>query len=444
MTQESNDHVDQREPWQKNPEFNNKLIVLISFGFFTTSVWSIYNNQVPLVLEELFENLFIVGFILTLDNIVGVIIQPLTGSLSDRTKSRFGRRMPFVMIGLPISALFFFLLGITRHDPVLYILVILGFITSMAFWRAPIVALMPDFVHPKDRSKGNAIVNVLGGIGTVLLTQFGSMIIDINYALTFGIIALVMIGSFTILFVGVKEPDTRNWDFDEQIGEEKVKKPGLKDNLKFIWAEEDKSMVWMMLAIFFWFIAYDTSSSFISLYAQEFFDFSRGAALQIVTFSGAAFLLFAPLSVYLSKKLGRKKTILIGLIIWAIGFLMGTTVVGAEYSLILYLTGVLMGIGWSFININSIIMVWSMAPNEKATGVYTGLYYTASFSSQIVGPLSFGFIFEYGIGIRYMLLMMTFVIALAFISMAKVKRGEYELSEEEKEHRKQLAAEMDD
>jgi MFS family permease len=89
-------------------------------------------------------------------------------------------------------------------------------------------------------------------------------------------------------------------------------------------------------------------------------------------------------------------------------------------------------------------MVWQMAPDEKSTGVYTGLYYAASFSSQIIGPLTFGFIFEYGIGLRYLLLILSCLIILAFIFMSRVKRGEFTLSDEERERRKQLAESQDD
>ena len=424
MSNESQEEVDQREPWQKNPEFNLGLVIVISLGFFTTSVWSFYNSQVQLALNDLFGNLFLVAFIMTVDNIIGVVLQPYTGSLSDRTKTKFGRRMPFLMIGVPISAASFFLLGITKDNPVLYILVILVFCTSMAFWRAPIVALMPDFVHPRDRTKGNAIVNVLGGIGTAILSLIGGMIIEVNYALAFGVLAIVMIIAFLVLFLTVKEPDTRRWDFSELKDEETGKEPGLIDNLRKIWNEEDKSMVYMLLAIFCWFITYNTSESLIAIYAQTFFDSAPSQASFLVTVTALAFLAFAYFSVKLAGKYGRRKTIMLGLIIWTISFIIGPLFEGAENFVYFYLILLGMGVGWACININSIAMVWAMAPNEKSTGVYTGLYYSASFISQIAGPLTFGFIFEYIWGLRYMLAILSILLVAAFICMSRVTRGE--------------------
>ena len=181
MSDEKTIHVDQREPWMKEPnKFRWVRTILISFGFFASSIaWSQYNSQIPVALDALLPGQFLlIGFIMTIDNIVGMFLQPITGNLSDRTKSRFGRRMPFVMIGLPLSAASFFCLALTKDIAWLYIIVILIFDTSMAIWRAPIVALMPDFVHPEHRTKGNAIVNVLGGIGTFALSLVGSQLVD--------------------------------------------------------------------------------------------------------------------------------------------------------------------------------------------------------------------------------------------------------------------------
>ena len=422
--EEKTSKVDQREPWQKNPEFNVKLVILISLGFFSTSVWSFFNTQVSYALQVLFGNLFLVGFIMTIDNIIGVIIQPWTGSLSDKTKSKFGRRMPFVMIGLPISAVSFFCLGLTKDNPLLYILSIIIFDASMAIWRAPIVALMPDFVHPDHRTKGNAIVNVLGGIGTFALSLIGSQIVDINYALAFSILAIVMVIAGLILFFSVKEPDTREWDFAEMKNKEE-KLPGFIDNLKFIRKEEDKSMLWMLLAIFCWFIAYNTGGSLFSVYAKEYFNATTGQAGLVTTFVSIAFLGFAAFSVLLAKKFGRKKTLIFGLVIWAISYLVGSIFEGEGNLNILYVSFLVMGAGWACVNINSIAMVWAMAPDTKSTGVYTGLYYAASFSSQVIGPLSFGFIFEFIPGtLRFMLPILAVLLILAIFFMLKVKRGD--------------------
>ncbi|MDD3866147.1 MAG: MFS transporter, partial [Eubacteriales bacterium] len=122
-----------------------KKTFLIGFGFFASSLaWSIYNSFVPLMLEERFlASTAIIGFIMTIDNIFGVIFQPLFGQLSDRTRTRFGRRMPYIMLGIPTCAAAFIFIP---RMPTLFAMmaVIIAFNLIMSFWRSPVVALMPD------------------------------------------------------------------------------------------------------------------------------------------------------------------------------------------------------------------------------------------------------------------------------------------------------------
>ncbi|MBA7589965.1 hypothetical protein ES708_32064 [subsurface metagenome] len=145
----------------------------------------------------------------------------MMGNLSDRTKSRFGRRMPFILIGLPISAGLFVLLALTKNILWLYIIVIFFFVTAMAFWRAPVVSMMPDFVAPQNRSKGNALVNIFGGLASTAAAFVGGFLLDKNYTIGFVFVAVSMIIALAILFFSVKEPDTREWDFSEALNKEK-------------------------------------------------------------------------------------------------------------------------------------------------------------------------------------------------------------------------------
>ena len=258
--------LDQREPWQKKPKFSWGKTILISFGFFASSIaWSQYNSQVPIALENMLPGQYLlIGFIMTFDNIIGMFLQPFTGNLSDRTKTRFGRRMPFILIGLPISAVLFVLLAVTKDLLWLYIIIIFLFVTVMAFWRAPVVSLMPDFVSPQNRGRGNAVVNIFGGIALTIVALVGGMILDVNYLLGFVFVAVAMIGALAVLFFGVREPDTTKWDFTEALTKEK--KAGIWNKLKEIKNEEEKSPIWMLIAIWGWFMTHQAIESLLSLY----------------------------------------------------------------------------------------------------------------------------------------------------------------------------------
>jgi maltose/moltooligosaccharide transporter len=418
--------IDQREPWEKDPTFNLKTIMLISFGFFSTSAaWSVYNSQVPLFLDVLFPaQYFLIGLIMTIDNIIGSVIQPYTGNLSDRKKSKYGRRMPFVLVGLPISAVLLSLLPVFASNILLFILVVFFFCTSMAYWRAPVVSLMPDFVKPEDRSKGNAIVNMFGGIAAAVISLVGGQIIkSIGKLEGFIFVSACMFFALIVLKLGVKEPDTSNWDFSSV--QTKEKKEGIVQQAKELWAEEEKSPIFMLLAIFFWFMTYQSLESLLSVYAVRILNVSDGTALQLLFIISVSFILFAIPASIVAKKYTRRIAIIIGLAACITSLLLlGILISGPEDFIILLLLLVLFGFGWAFINVNSIAMMWSMAPTKKHIGTYTGLYYFASFLAAVIGPITIGYVLEFVAGLEYMFQIGAIFMILALLCMIKVKRGE--------------------
>jgi len=430
--------IDQRSPWQRSPTFRFKTVAIISLGFFASSAaWSLYNASVSDAFEELLKIVFpigyltIVGIIMTLDNIVGVIIQPIMGGLSDRTKSRFGRRMPYIMIFLPLSAITFMIIPFVEKNFRDLLITIMIFNIFMACWRSQTVALMPDFVAPKDRSKGNGIVNFLGGLGSIFAFAIGGFLITSeNTVPGFLVVGLIMLIALVILVIGIREPDTRNWDFTSEITKEKI---GIIQSLKQIKKEKEKSIIFMLLAIYSWFVAYAGLESLWTVYATDPFIFGmdRGDATQLLTFVALPFMIFAIPSGYLAKKIKRKNTIMLGLIIGIIDIIIANGIKSLDNLSSFYLIFPTFGLGWAFININSITMVWEMAPDQKHIGTYTGLYYFASFLANITGPIILGFFTDFVVGLENMFLVCAVWLILAFIFMIFVKKGEAELSEEE-------------
>jgi len=441
MTEEKIEQQQQLSPWQKKPQFNAKTVMLISFGFFASSAaWSIYNTNVNRALNDLISNLAIVGFLMTLDNIIGVIIQPLIGSLSDKTKSRFGRRMPFIMMFLPVSAISFIFIPLVKTDLALLLVVMLIFNFSMALWRSPTVALMPDFVAPPDRSKGNGIVNFLGGIGAVFAFALGGTLIKVNQFLGFLVTAIVMFAALGVLLLGVKEPDTRNWNFTDERTKEKI---SVFKRFKEVVKENEKSTLFILFAIFAWFVGYQGLESLWSIYAGDFFAMDEGDATFMLTFVALPFMVFDIPAGYLGKKITRKKTIMIGLILGATMLFIGNWIKGAGNTSVMYIIFILFGISWALININSIAIVWELAPSAKHIGTYTGLYYFFSFLAAIIGPTIVGTLMEYVVGAGNMFILCCAAFIAAFLLMFKVKRGEASLTEEEKAAKKQAIVEAD-
>src|SRR5512137_2837175 len=187
--------------------FNYGKIFLLGFGFFGVSViWGVYNAFVPIFLAEKFslEPAFI-GFFMTLDNIAALFIQPPVGAWSDRLRTRIGRRLPFILIGAPIGALVFGLIPLAAVLP-LFVACTSTLILSMAMWRTPVVALMPDITPSNKRSQANGIINFMGGIGAIISFLVGSKLYDMNPAFPFWLGSGLVVVAAILVLIFIREP----------------------------------------------------------------------------------------------------------------------------------------------------------------------------------------------------------------------------------------------
>src|SRR5450830_1285703 len=167
----------------EKPKFNYAKLFVIGLGFFGLSVlWSIYNTYVPLLLSKKFAlDAAFIGFFMTIDNIAALFIQPIVGSWSDRMRSPLGRRLPFILIGAPIAAVAFGLVPLATALP-LFVACTVTTILAMAFWRTPVIALMPDVTPSIYRSQANGIINFMGGVGVVAGTSIAATLVKTNAA----------------------------------------------------------------------------------------------------------------------------------------------------------------------------------------------------------------------------------------------------------------------
>ncbi|HEX2991178.1 MAG TPA: MFS transporter, partial [Anaerolineales bacterium] len=188
-------------------KFRYGKIFLLGFGFFGVSViWGVYNAFVPILLANKF-NLApaLIGFFMTLDNIAALFIQPPVGAWSDRLRTPLGRRIPFILVGAPISALAFGLIPIAAVLP-LFVACTSTLLLSAALWRTPVVALMPDITPSEKRSQANGIINFMGGIGTIVALQTGGMLYNLSPAFPFWLGSALVVVAALIVFLFIKEP----------------------------------------------------------------------------------------------------------------------------------------------------------------------------------------------------------------------------------------------
>ncbi len=419
-------------------KFNYGKIFVLGFGFFGVSViWGVYNAFVPIFLANKFDlSPGFIGFFMTLDNIAALFIQPPVGAWSDRLRTPIGRRLPFILVGAPVSALAFGLIPIAAALP-LFVACTSTLLLSAALWRTPVVALMPDVTPSEKRSQANGIINFMGGIGTIIALQTGGMLYKLSPAFPFWLGSALVVLAALVVFLFVKEPK----DYEQS----REQQPGMIESLREVLNDQDKSGMRILFAIFFWFIGYSAVETFFTLYAQEHLGIDPGDGATLLSVFPLFFVLFAIPSGFIAARTGRRVAISFGLVLISVMlalfyFLPAGTLLASIAPLplvgiplteggprMLTLAGAMLmfgGIGWAFVNINSLPMVVELTTSARL-GTFTGLYYLFSTLSAIVGPNVNGWAIELsGNNYNVIMLIAPFFMLTALALMLGVRRGE--------------------
>lgn len=445
-------------------KLNYKRVFLVGMAFFLISAfWQAYDAIIPLILTNHFGlPQTASGVVMSFDNILAVFLLPMFGALSDKVNTKYGRRTPFIIIGSLIAMVSFVCLTfidnyqlaklaylpspavevsadelsellrqsafeMTMSNPlplVGFIATLLVVLVSMAIFRSPAVALMPDVTVKPLRSKANAIINLTGTFGGILVLVLGMVFATsknhyMEYTGYVLAVCAIMLTGLIVFILCVKE---KEWA--REMEEDSVKY-GITDTVsagtsKGLSKAEMKSLLLILASVALWYIGYNSITSKYSVYATNIlgFDFN----LTLIIAQAAAIVSYIPVGI-ISSKIGRKKTILAGVLILAFAFGAGFFVTPATPQFIMIPVFVFAGIGWASINVNSFPMVVELASGSD-TGKYTGYYYTASMSAQIVAPILSGFLYDL-VGMRYMFFSFGCLFVLfSFITMFFVKHGD--------------------
>ena len=407
-------------------KLNYKRTILVGFAFFLISAfWQAYDTIVPLILTNKFnmEQTYS-GIIMSLDNIFAVVLLPIFGTLSDKTMTKFGKRTPYITVGTVLAAFFLIILGFTPKL-VLFIFVLLCCLLSMATFRSPAVALMPDVTVKPLRSKGNAIINLMGTAGGMLVLGLGIVFKTsesgkTDFSVYLITVSVVMVAALVVFLLTVKEPlwaseaDKENAKLDAES--EKVEEVKVIGKLS---KTELTSLVLILASVALWYIGYNAITSKYSVYASEVLKVPYTVTLLVA--QGAAIVSYIPVGM-IASKLGRKKTILAGVLMLTAAFGAASFIKEGVNPIVMYLLFSLAGIGWATINVNSFPMVVELAKGGDV-GKYTGFYYTASMTAQIVTPILSGFLID-KIGWQVFFPYAAIFVACAFVTMFFVKHGD--------------------
>lgn len=409
-------------------KLNYKRTALIGFAFLSISAfWQLYDSVIPLMLKNTFQlGETLTGAIMAVDNVLALFLLPLFGAWSDRVDTRFGKRTPFIIIGTFFAVIFMMI--IPRADQTvnfpMFFIALGATLLAMGSYRSPAVALMPDLTPKPLRSKANAVINLMGAVGYIIALGLISLLVkkesNPDYTIIFALAALLMVVSVVILILTIREKKLAAEMAVSISTDTEADKANVKEATGPLPKEVMKSLILLLASIFLWFTAYNAVTTAYSRYAGEVWGLTGGSFANSLMVAGAAAIVsYIPIGM-IASTIGRKKTILIGILMMTISYFVGYLFV--EYSSWINVVFAFTGIGWAAINVNSYPMVVEMS-RRGDVGKYTGYYYTFSMAAQIFTPIFSGFLLE---KISYRTLFPYAVVfsLLSFCTMLFVKHGD--------------------
>ena len=419
-------------------KLNYKRTLLVGLAFLSIcAFWQLYDNVVPLILKNTFDIPDdIAGVIMALDNVLALFLLPLFGKLSDRTHTRLGRRMPYILGGTLAAMVLMNLLPVADAARSLWLFVVaLGLLLlAMGVYRSPAVALMPDVTPKPLRSKGNAIINLMGTLGGVFTLAATGLLVTRdatgreNYSALFLAVSILMLAAVVVLLLTIRENRlarevelqnlaTQGEDAAQAQADET---PSTGAGFSSLDPALRRSLILILCSVSLWFMGYNAVTTAFTKYVSVQWGYDIKAASQcLMVATVGAVVSYLPVG-FLSSRFGRKRVIQAGVLLLAACF--GTAALFAQFSPVLYGIFALVGAAWAMINVNSYPMVVEISKSGDV-GKYTGYYYTFSMAAQIVTPIVSGWLLEH-VGYYTLLPYAAVMVALSFVTISLTRHGD--------------------
>ena len=394
---------------ERELKLNTKRTTFIGLAFFTIlMLWQVYNYYAPLFLEDLLiakfggnpeEYAYIIGAIMACDNLFGLFMLPIFGSLSDKTNTKYGKRMPFIFIGTILAAIIFpFIPVFYLNNSLVGVFIAMGLtLLVMNMYRNPAVALMPDITPKPLRSKANGIINLVGYLGAIFAGALPMVLGEPDTAkhaaiLPFILTSVLMIMALVTLVLKIKENKiAQEVKEDMEYGETLAETNEAISEDKKLSGKDKVDLYILIISTFFWFFGFNAIESFGSLYARNALVGGMSWGTVVIVLTICSMISFIPASM-LASKIGRKNTVLTGLILIVVAAL--SCALFSKINIVFLLLIAVCGIGWAMINCNSYPMVVELA-DKNSIGKYTGYYYTSSMLAQTITPVFVGLLFYF-------------------------------------------------
>lgn len=426
-------------------KLNNKRTVLVGLAFLSIcAFWQMYDNIIPLILTNTFHlDETYSGMIMAADNVLALFLLPFFGALSDRTSTRIGRRMPFILFGTIWAVVLMNILPFLDNSYAregsavklaLFIVTLGLLLVMMGTYRSPAVALMPDVTPKPLRSKANAIINLMGAVGGIIYLAVAAVmypnaktagVAHVNYQPLFVVVSALMAFSVLILYLTIREPKLAEAEraYEAEHPEEQLSEDDGSGN-EVLPREVRRSLGFLLASIALWYIGYNAVTTWFTVYVSQVMGQGLGGASTcLLIATGGAIASYIPVGI-LASRIGRKKTIMGGCVLLSVCFLLGffLTTRYSSINAVMFVTFALVGLAWAAINVNSLPMVVEMCKGSDI-GKFTGYYYTFSMAAQVVTPILAGWLLK---NVSYTTLFpyAAFFVACSFVTMRSVRHGD--------------------
>jgi maltose/moltooligosaccharide transporter len=364
--------------------FSYRQIWWIGFGFLGVMLtFSTYNAFLPLMYDEFLDSRAAIGALMGTDNLIGLLLIPIVGAWSDRVTHPLGRRLPFMLVAVPVAALTFAAIPFAATALWTLIVVEVLFTAAMHTYRGPVITMMPDHTPPERRSTANGIINLMGGIGALIAFGGLSLLYDIDPRLTFGVGAVVLVVTLAIVY---RKADRHPPYVDSTSASETGPIGDTFAGLRILREHGNRGQMLILGAMLTYYIGFAGLDAMFPLYGVNELGLSEGRAAFILTAFVGSFLLFALLCGMIGTRYGKIPTMLAGLLALTALFLIAAPIRSITAIVAVFLVG---GFAWGLVNVQAMPLIADLGGRDRI-GFYVGMYYLFTMFGQMLGPFYMG------------------------------------------------------
>lgn len=408
-------------PAQRTGTTRITLLVVLAV-FAQESTWNFYDSQVPALLRDHLSSAALVGLLMGMDNLLGIFVQPWIGNRSDRTRTAWGRRIPYLVVGMPLAAVLFVLIPHAASSLLPLVAVMFAYALVTNTLNPVSTSLLPDFIGPERRSRANAAVKVATSLTIIVAALVSLLVVDDHPNVAFAIPAALMLVSVVVLGLTVRDSESPAYQAalveDEQRGTSDDERPRARDAVLDILRDSDRTRLLLVVAILLFGAAWAASRALITPYGMETLGLSRGDAGGLTLPSGVAFLLAAFPAALLAERVGRLRVMAVGMTVFALALVVGTFFQSPTGTVVAFSFAAAGAAGFM---INAVVVLWNLAPSPSLLGTYAGLYTLGWATGGFLGPALVGLMVDLT-GWDLMLLDIALVAAIAAVVVTRLTR----------------------